>query len=430
MIKYHNHLCVSYYSQIRRLLTFIEHLALLYNIIYYYMRSMLKYLLCIVLLLPLASSSQPVNSMDQLQVIDATGVPVFISESAGMDTSGDDARIRFVWSGRTERTFYHSGKLSGPGSAVEFDFMGETITLKLANNAYQGNHNYVAVELDSQYLGRFKIDNNEFRDFTFTASDKSKRIHTIKIVKATESAMGAVFVDASGVHALPREPVSKKKIEFIGNSITCGFGNDITGIPCGKAQWYDQHNAYLAYGPVVSRKLNTDYLLSSVSGYGIYRNWNAEKPEESTLPDVYDHLYLRTDQPAPFSNDYQPDLVSICLGTNDLSDGDGKKQRLPFSKEKFIENYVRFVERIWQKYPKTTIVLLNSPMVGGEKNKLFVECLQNIRDYFKNDRPHQPIHIFLFPQMKPTGCDYHPSAEEHQKMAELLYPFYQRLLNP
>jgi hypothetical protein len=48
---------------------------------------------------------------------------------------------------------------------------------------------------------------------------------------------------------------NQEKIEFIGDSITCGFGNDESGLPCGKGQWFDQHNAYFAYGSVAARTL-------------------------------------------------------------------------------------------------------------------------------------------------------------------------------
>ena len=147
---------------------------------------------------------------------------------------------------------------------------------------------------------------------------------------------------------MKRSPL-KKKIEWIGDSITCGFGNDESDLPCGEGQWFDQHNAYLAYGPVLSRKLGVDFLLSSISGNGMYRNWNSENSEETVLPDVYNNLYQNKDNSKPFSTDFQPNLVSICLGTNDLSDGDGKKPRLPFNKEKYISNYINFI-----KIKKTT----------------------------------------------------------------------------
>ncbi|WP_379963056.1 cellulase family glycosylhydrolase [Epilithonimonas sp. UC225_85] len=335
----------------------------------------------------------------------------------------------FVWKGRLEKTSNTTAELSGPASSVEFSFTGNSVDVKVKNIPYQNYYNYISVELDGIYLGRFKVDNNDFKSFTFKAKDQSKKIHNIKIFKATEAAMGEVVVDVSGIQSIPYQSIVKKKIEFIGDSITCGFGNDETGLPCGQGQWFDQHNAYLAYGPVVSRMLGTDFLLSSVSGYGMYRNWNSEQTEESILPDVYPYLYLRKDKPEKFENDYQPDLVSICLGTNDLSEGDGKKERLPFDKDKYTGNYIEFIQKIYKRYPNTSIALLNSPMVGGDRNKLFVECLQEIKDFFRNDNAHKPIQIFEFPEMKPKGCGFHPSAEDDKKMAELLLPFYKKLLN-
>ncbi|WP_419869677.1 cellulase family glycosylhydrolase [Chryseobacterium sp. CT-SW4] len=336
---------------------------------------------------------------------------------------------KYIWNGRVLQSSFDKGKLIGPGSSVEFQFKGNSVSFSLKNIPYQGYYNYVSVELDGKYLGRFKVDHNQFKKFTYEATDLSKTIHTLKLYKATEAAMGEVEFDGSGINAVIAKPSSKKKIEFIGDSITCGFGNDESGLPCGQGQWFDQHNAYFAYGPVLSRMMGTDFLLSSVSGYGMYRNWNSERQEESILPDVYDHLYLRTSQPEKFGNDYQPDLVSICLGTNDLSDGDGKKTRLPFDKAQFIENYVAFIQNIYKKYPETRIVLLNSPMVSGPKNMVFMECLQSIKDRFKNDKKHLPIEVFEFKEMKPTGCGHHPSIKDDQKMADELYPFFKKLLN-
>jgi aryl-phospho-beta-D-glucosidase BglC (GH1 family)/lysophospholipase L1-like esterase len=335
---------------------------------------------------------------------------------------------KFYWHGRVLPSSFNEGELIGPGSSVEFQFTGNSVSFGLKNIPFQGYYNYVSIELDGKYIGRFKVDNNEMKKFTYEISDKNLKVHTIKIVKATEAGMGEIYFDGKGIDAIPFQVKPKKKIEFIGDSITCGFGNDESGLPCGQGQWFDQHNAYFAYGPIVARTLDADYLLSSVSGFGMYRNWNSEKREENILPDVYPYLYLRTSEPQPFGNDYQPDLVSICLGTNDLSDGDGKKERLPFNKSKFISNYIEFIQNIYKKYPDTRLVLLNSPMVSGEKNKLFLECLSSIKDFFRNDKKHQPIEVFEFKEMKPRGCGYHPSKEDDQIMANQLIPFFEKLL--
>ena len=208
------------------------------------------------------------------------------------------------------------------------------------------------------------------------------------------------------------------------------MGNDTAAIPCGTGEWFDQHNAYLAYGPVVSRALNADFVLSSVSGIGMYRNWNDENKDESIMPDVYENLYLNnTSNKKAYDFSFQPDLVSICLGTNDLSEGDGKKERLPFNEEKYISNYIDFIKTVYKHAPNTRIVLLNSPMVSGERNETLVKCLKKVIQAFENDTAHKPIALFEFKPMTPNGCGYHPDIADDQIMADELTPFFKKLLD-
>src|SRR5690606_38403854 len=146
----------------------------------------------------------------------------------------------------------------------------------------------------------------------------------------------------------------------------------------------DQHNAYFAYGPRVARALDIDYMLSSSSGIGIYRNWNSDGP---TMPDVYENRYLNTDsiQKWNFKN-FSPDLVSICLGTNDLSDGDGIHPRLPFNTEIFTSTYIEFINLVYNYYPNVQIALISSPMVQGEKTNVLNKCLENIKKHFDDKK--------------------------------------------
>ena len=337
-------------------------------------------------------------------------------------------KVPYFTSGRIDKIGNSAIKLISPGAVFAFQFSGDQVQIKMKNSPFQGYYNYVSVAIDGVYLGRYAIKNAQELPYTFQAKDSIKKSHWIEIYKATEAAMGEVVLNIADLNTIPVQLPVQKKIEWIGDSITCGFGNDESDLPCGEGQWFDQHNAYFAYGPVLSRKLNAQFLLSSVSGYGMYRNWNAEPGEEDTLPEVYDYLYLRKSEKAVFKDDYQPDLVSICLGTNDLSDGDGKKSRQPFSRTAYVKNYIQLVQKIYQKYPQTRVVLLNSPMVSGEKNLLLVECLKEVQQFFAKDENHRPIEIFQFTAVTPRGCGYHPSIEDHKQMASQLENTFKRLL--
>ena len=337
-------------------------------------------------------------------------------------------RNLFNWGGRVEKTFFNKGLLIGAASYVEFEFNGSFVDVDMQSLDSFEHHNYVAIEVDGKYVGRLKIEAGNLKPYRIQAINKSLR-HKVRITRATEASNGQVLIDLSKVDALPIPPIQKKRIEFIGDSITSGMGNDLSGIPCDQGEWYDQHNGYLAYGPVVARALDVDYLLSSVSGNGMYRNWNSVQGEETIFPEVYNNLYLNTSNTTPFAKTYQPDLVSIALGTNDLSDGDGVKERLKFNQHKYIGNYIEFVQNIFKRYPKTKVVLLNSPMVSGEKNAIFMQSLHAVKEFFKDSNFYNSISIFEFQEMTPKGCGYHPSAEDDQIMADQLIPFYQQILN-
>lgn len=323
--------------------------------------------------------------------------------------------------GRIEKISDHHVALIGSASSATMAFKGENCELMLKSGT--DRHNYINVELDGKYLGRFRIE-NKTKPFKIV-TESIAEIHSVSVYKATEAASGSiVFEGINAEELVPHRNVSKKTIEFIGNSITCGAMSDASQIPCDEGEYLDHHNAYLAYGPQIAKALNTNFILSSVSGIGMYRNWNDENDLEPIMPDVYENLYLNDDKSKPYITDTDPDIISICLGTNDMSEGDGTKDRLPFNPQKFTTNYIGFVNMIAHRYPEAKFLLINSPMIQGEKNEVLLGCLKNIRAHFKDKQ----IQLFEFDELYVNGCGYHPSTEEHKKMAHKLTPVFKELL--
>ncbi len=328
----------------------------------------------------------------------------------------------FAYAGRHERVNDSTFALISSASGVRFNAESDSVIFLL--NCEGDATAYVAIELNGTYLDRFKIVKDSVNRLSIPLVLNMK--NQIGLYKATEASNGNLLfygVEAKKVEMANVE--SKAIIEFIGNSITCGFGADTEQTPCGTGTWYDQHNAYLAYGPLVARQLGLSYQLSSVSGIGIYRNWNDEDTDP-VMGDVYftKNLDGNNDKLWGFSGQ-QPEIVSICLGTNDFSDGDGIKERKSFNADKFISNYIDLVERIFEVYSTTKMTLLTSPMLSVEKNRILLSCLQEIKAHFDSN---YSISIFEFEPMQPNGCDSHPNLRDHAIMAEQLVPFYANLL--
>ena len=129
---------------------------------------------------------------------------------------------------------------------------------------------------------------------------------------------------------MERLALPSKKIDFIGNSITCGYGND--GLVCFPTHYsYETQNHYLFYAQIAARQLGAVAYIAARSGIGVYRNYNG--PRTGTPDNRIDVQYEYTmyaeksafrreggamNERWDFSR-FQPDVVCINLGTNDLS---------------------------------------------------------------------------------------------------------------
>jgi hypothetical protein len=287
-------------------------------------------------------------------------------------------------------------------------------------------HSYLQYELDGVYQKRIKILGNGTQPIVINAPKAGT--HTVWMYKATEAHTGPIFIEKiSGENIQPLKRDELPLIEFIGNSITSGAAADESDTPCGMGVYHDQHNGYYAYGPRVARALNVNFLLSSVSGYGIYRTWNTEGPN---LPQIYEKMDFQLSGHRLWNfATYSPRIVSIALGTNDYSNGDGIHERLPFDSTVFVSNYIKFVQLVKSKYPVARIALLSSPMLNGDRRISLQNCLAAVKKKIDSLYPSdEKVALYFFNPMQPRGCGGHPSVEDHATLAEELTPFFKSLL--
>ncbi|WP_460557847.1 SGNH/GDSL hydrolase family protein [Ferruginibacter profundus] len=336
-----------------------------------------------------------------------------------IDSSNKTDKILFVadhpmiqYTGRIDFSNPELPRMWSPGVYLSMKFKGNAITAFIKDQELWGkNHNYLEIIVDEEKKRIQTTSKNNY----ITIAKLSEGSHTLTICKNTESNIG--YIEFGGVYCdylVKPQPKPARKIEFIGNSITCGASSDMSEIPCGKGVWHDQHNAYMAYGPVTARTLDAQWHLSSVSGIGLIHsccNMNI------IMPPVFDKVDMRGDSIPWNFKKYQPDVVTVCLGQND-----GIQDSATFCKA-----YIDFVHHLRAHYPKAKIVLLTSPMADEKLKAVLKNQIDGVMN-FLNKEGDKKISKFFFSRSYNGGCDYHPSLEEHQLIAAELTAYLKKLM--
>jgi lysophospholipase L1-like esterase len=319
--------------------------------------------------------------------------------------------IQYV--GRVDFTNPLTPRFWASGVYILTRFKGPTCRVILNDEVLWGNnHNYLAIVVDNQPPVRLQMKGKT--DTITVARGLSAGTHTVTVCKNTESGIGYLeLVGFLSESLLPPTAKPARKLEFIGNSITCGTGSDLT-IPCDKNQWYDQHNAYMAYGPQTARALNAQWHLTSVSGIGLIHSCCNM---DIVMPQVFDKMNQRANTGTWDFSRYQPDAVTVCLGQNDgIQDSTA-----------FCSAYVKFIDTIRSNYPKAHIVCLTSPMTSEELKAVQRRYLTGVVRYVTG-KGEAKVHSYFFSKSWNKGCGGHPELSEHSEIANELTAFLKQTL--
>ena len=239
-------------------------------------------------------------------------------------------------------------------------------------------------------------------------SDKPDEGIEFRLIRRSEAWQGdTILADAKAEGGfLKPPPLPSTKLLFIGDSITAGAGTTSRVNVDGQREAVS--NARLAYPRILGDRLNAQVHHVAYGGRGLVRDWqgitdtnNAPQFYDRVLPDNPD---LRWD-PA----DYQADIVSVMLGTNDFNQG------IP-DRERWTQAYRDFVTRIRNDYPKAQMFLISSPMTGGEKGDTLKAYVKDVVESFETSS----VQYLEVSQYYGEAWDSHPTAAEHQKIADEL----------
>ena len=339
--------------------------------------------------------------------------------SQNQKVDADDPNIYYT--GRIDYSNPKAVKFAWPGVSIKAKFEGKKCII-LLNNYHQGQdpfgrdmENYYNLIVD----GQLKILQTVNRDNKYAVDALSDGVHTIELFKRTEGLVGYTefkgFELENGKKLLPIERLSRK-IEFVGNSITCGYGNEGSSQNCHFNPATENH--YRAYAAIAARNLNAEHHAIAYSGKGLYRNF--DNTTDETMPDLYDRIFP-FDSTVKWNNSkWVPDVVVINLGTNDFS------HIIP-NKVIWVNKYLSFIKTIRKHAPNAYIFCTIGPM-GSEDSLLKNYISSIVKTASANGETRIETHFYP-PQTPPYGCDYHPGIETHEKMAKELTTLIKQKLN-
>lgn len=322
--------------------------------------------------------------------------------------------VNLQYTGRIDFSDKQAPSLSWPGSSVTAIFTGTSAAIVL-DDQYGKNYFNVFIDQDWNNPTILKLDAGE--KIYVIADSLTPGKHRLTLFKRTEGEEGAtrfkgLLLD-QGQHltAPPERP--NRRIEFYGDSITSGMGNESPeegedGNPADK-------NHYLSYAAMTARALNAEHHTISQSGIGVAMSWF-----DFIMPQFYDQVSAvgNNDTQWDFSQ-WTPDVVVVNLFQNDSWLVE-RRHDVMLNDNHRIQAYVDFVSEIRRVYPKAFIVCALGSMDATKEGSDWPGYISAAVERMKNEQKDTKIDTLFFPF---KDFYKHPRVHHHQADAELLTQF-------
>lgn len=248
-----------------------------------------------------------------------------------------------------------------------------------------------------------------------TLDGKRHLVTIVKITEAQKSHAGFVNIEiADGdmdENVIWEKP--ELKLEFLGDSITCGYG--VLGEPESEYTLRDEQGL-LSYAHICTKLLNARGRYISASGFGVYVDYL--KNTEDVVPKIYPYQnYFLNDDLCDF-HEYEPDVTVINLGTNDSGHiGDAEVS------EGFVNAYVNLIKTVRNAHQNTKIVCTIGTLCG-----IMFELIEKAIEIAKADGINDIFYIKLpYHDVENDGmASMHPSRITHEKDGKRLAEFIRK----
>ena len=309
------------------------------------------------------------------------------------------------------------------GSAVSIHFTGTELGVTLDDD--QGK-NFFQVIIDGHEEFPILIDCDQGSKYYQIIHGLPEGSHIAKMVKRTEpwesSTVFKGFKVNGEILPMPTVEDEKLKIEFYGNSITSGMGNeDLSdyGRQNGNPRF---KNHYLSYASIASRKLNAEHRSISLSGIGIMVSW-----DDYIMPEIYNRTNPFDENSHWDFSKWTPDVVVINLFQNDswiVEKPEYKEFKKRLGEEKpdakaTIKAHMDFVKSIRKEYPNADIICSLGSMDATREGSPWPGYVQQSVEKLQK-KGDEKLHYMFFPH---NGHPAHPTVFHDFDMADQLVDF-------
>ena len=326
--------------------------------------------------------------------------------------------------------------LAQSASGIEFTFSGKSASIDLVgDNAADGEETSqarYAVYINGERTQDGMVNQKELHLDVYSSDiEKETTVKLLKLSEAAQSSFGIKNITAESVGDIKPTKDKDLKIEFIGDSITCGYGVDDEN--------RDHHfstateDATKTYAYKTAELLDADHSFVSYSGHGIISGYtsNGKKVTTQLVPKFYESFartygssngYYEVNADWDFSL-FVPDIVVINLGTNDDSYVKGDSEKA----EEYRSAYVQFLKKVRSDNPNAYIIC----SLGIMGDALYPYAEKAAEDY-KAETSDTKVRAFHFkPQDGSTGyaADWHPTEATHEIAAKELAEYIKTLID-
>ncbi len=328
------------------------------------------------------------------------------------------------------RTHYSDEKryISMSGSGIEFLCKGSYAYITvLGDNAKKLNKSQqsrLAIYKNGELIIE-DIVNYDKKKYHIDIDD-SENGAVIKLIKLSEAMYSGFYIDKIGAFCFGDiEPTNENdvKIEFIGDSITCGYGIDggADGVFSTRTENFSKTYAYLT-----AESLNADYSVVAFSGYGVLSGFTSDGSinKKALVSDYYDKSALYSDGSQAFwsFSDFEPNFVVINLGTNDASYCTTSSRR-----ESFREEYIELIKKVRKRNPDSYILCV----LGDMNNSLYPFIEKAVKDYKLNEEDYRVKAFTIDFKMGENEivADGHPGADSNIVASQKLTSEIEKIIN-